>query len=286
MLFLIIVSLLWAFSFGIIGSRLAGVDSNFSAAVRLSIAFLCFLPLFRLKRVNKLDLATLVGIGALQFGVMYISYMRAFVYLPSHLVALFSVFTPLYIAVAYNLMQSRWQWSLLGCAVISIAGAVVIKFSQPSGSFWTGFILMQIANLAFGLGQLLYRSWKRKRPETGDSEVIAALYLGGAILAGIGFAVFGNSDNISPRPDQWYALIYLGAVASGLGFFLWNKGAARTTAGTLAAANNAVVPLAMAASLFFFGEAGATTTDALIKLAIGATLIFAAMAWGQRESKA
>ncbi len=279
--FLIAVSFIWAFSFGIIGSRLSGVDSNFSAAVRLGIAFLCFLPFLRVKNLHRLDLPKLVGIGALQLGVMYIAYMRSYVYLPSHLVALFTVLTPLYIAFAHDLIKRRWQWRLLGCALLSIAGAVVIKFSQPSGSFWIGFGLMQTANLAFGLGQLLYRSWKRNRPQVRDSEAIAAVYFGGTLVAALGFALFGNFDKISPRPDQWYALIYLGAVASGLGFFWWNKGAALTSPAALAASNNAVVPLAMAGSLFVFGEASAITIDALMKLFIGAALIFTAMAWGR-----
>jgi len=283
--FLIAVSLLWAFSFGLIGSKLAGIDSNFIASVRLGLALLCFLPFFRLSRINRLDIAKLVAIGALQFGVMYISYMRAYVFLPSHLVALFSVFTPLYIALAYYLMQRSWHWNVVGCALLSIAGAVVIRYTQPSGSFWTGFALMQVSNIAFGLGQLLYRSWKRKHANIRDSEVIAALYLGGVIIAALGFFVFGDFEKITPTPAQWYALLYLGAISSGVGFFLWNKGAALAAPGILAASNNALIPLAMIVSLFYFGEAKDITSDAIIKLLIGAALIFSAMAWGQRTSR-
>ncbi len=285
MLYLIAVSILWAFSFGIMG-RLSGLDSTFVAAVRLTIAFLCFLPFFRYRKLRTSELLKLFAIGALQFGVMYVSYIKAYAYLPSHLVALFSVLTPLYIVLAHDLMNRRWQWSLLGCAILSIAGATVIKFSQaPEGSFWIGFGLMQIANLAFGLGQLFYRSWKLKHPETRDSEVMGLMLLGGAILAGIGFTLFGDSAKTTPSVEQWYVLAYLGAIASGIGFFWWNKGAARSPAGVLAACNNAVVPLAMAASLFIFGEAKDITSDSVLKLAIGAALIFAAIAWGKQSSK-
>ncbi|EDY80651.1 Integral membrane protein DUF6 [Verrucomicrobiia bacterium DG1235] len=281
--FLIAVSLLWAFSFGIIGSRLTSLDSTFVAAIRLAIAWLCFLPFFRSKRLTRRELLSLVAIGALQFGAMYISYIKAFAFLPSHLVALFSVLTPLYIVLAHHLINRSWQWSLLGCALLSITGAVVIKYSQPSGSFWIGFGLMQIANISFGLGQLLYRSWRIKRPEIHDSEVMAALYLGAATCAGLGFLAWGDSSKITPSPEQWYALLYLGAIASGLGFFWWNKGAAKTNPGVLATCNNAVVPLAMAASLFIFGEASAIDSASVTKLLIGATLIFAAIAWGKKS---
>ena len=46
----------------------------------------------------------------------------------------------------------------------------------------------------------------------------------------------------------------LGVAASGLGFFLWNRGATRVSAGTLAAMNNVKIPLAVACSLVVFGE--------------------------------
>ena len=49
-------------------------------------------------------------------------------------------------------------------------------------------------------------------------------------------------------------MLYLGAIASGLAFFLWNLGATRVGTGTLAVLNNLKVPLTVAVSLLFFGE--------------------------------
>jgi drug/metabolite transporter (DMT)-like permease len=49
-------------------------------------------------------------------------------------------------------------------------------------------------------------------------------------------------------------LLYLGALASGVGFFLWNIGVTKTGTGTLAVMNNAKIPLAVGCSLLFFGE--------------------------------
>ena len=78
-------------------------------------------------------------------------------------------------------------------------------------------------------------------------------------------------------PNQWKSLIYLGCIASGLGFFLWNKGATQTNHGILAAFNNAVVPLAVLCSLFIFGEARELNTDTLIRLSMGSFLIFSSI---------
>jgi drug/metabolite transporter (DMT)-like permease len=46
----------------------------------------------------------------------------------------------------------------------------------------------------------------------------------------------------------------LGAIASGLSFFLWNVGARKVNAGTLAIFNDLKIPLAVVVSILFFGE--------------------------------
>lgn len=282
--YLVAVSILWAFSFAIIGATLKSLDSTFVATVRLALAWLCFLPCFRLRNLKLSELITLAGIGAVQFGVMYVCYIRAFAHLPSHLVALFSVLTPLYIALAYDVIARRWQWRLLGCAALSIIGAVFIKYTQPTGDYWIGFILMQASNVAFGLGQIAYREWRKRHADVSDQSIMAALYAGGATLAGLGFLAWGDATRIVPTAQQTLVLAYLGIVASGVGFFLWNKGATQTAPAALAASNNAVVPLAMFVSLFLFGESNDIDSLSVLKLVVGGSLIFLAMALG-RASK-
>jgi drug/metabolite transporter (DMT)-like permease len=53
---------------------------------------------------------------------------------------------------------------------------------------------------------------------------------------------------------QVSTLLYLGILASGVCFFLWNIGATQVSSGTLAVMNNAKAPLGVACSLIFFGE--------------------------------
>ena len=53
---------------------------------------------------------------------------------------------------------------------------------------------------------------------------------------------------------QMIVLIYLGIVASGVGFFLWNVGARRTNVGALAIFNNAKIPLGILASALIFQD--------------------------------
>ncbi|MGJ8649005.1 MAG: EamA family transporter [Opitutaceae bacterium] len=284
MYYLVIVSLIWAFSFGLIGNALAGLDSFFVASVRLGLAALVFLPFLRLTVVPAGQHLRLIGCGAIQFGLMYVTYISAFNYIPSHLVALFSVFTPLYVVLIHDLRQRRWSLRTLAAAGLSVLGAAVIKAKAgESDTLWIGFALMQIAGLSFAFGQVYYRDWKRRFPEVENHKIFALLYLGGALLAITVSTVKTDWSTLSVTAAQWPVLLYLGVIASGAGFFLWNKGAAVSRPGTLAAFNNAVVPLAMFASLFIFGEIGEISTVQVLRLIGGGALIAVAVWLAERS---
>jgi drug/metabolite transporter (DMT)-like permease len=283
MIYLAVVSAIWAFSFGLIGNALSGVDSFFVATVRLGCATLLFLPFLRAKEIVRIDRLRLVLIGAIQFGVMYACYMRAFQYLPSHLVAIFSILTPVYVVILHDLRQRTFSSRYLLAALLSVLGAAAIKAKTiPTGDFWIGFGLMQVAGIAFAYGQVAYRDWKRNNPQTNDRSVFALLAMGGTACAGIAGALLSDWSTLEVKPDQWKAILYLGFVASGLGFFLWNKGASKSNPGTLAAFNNAVVPLAVLCSLFVFGESQSMDLENGIRLALGSALILGALVVSQR----
>ena len=286
--YLAIVSIVWALSFGLIGQALSEVDPFFAATMRLGIAGLVFIPFLRWSKIPHGSHFKLVGCGAVQFGVMYVCYMKAFQIAPgqSHLVALFSILTPLYVVLINDLRKREFHPKYLYAALLAIAGAATIKARTGSmDSLWITFGLMQIAGLAFGFGQVYYRDWKRKHTEVKDHQIFALLYAGGFGVAAIACAFFTNWERTQLDAKQLQVLTYLGIVASGLGFFLWNKGAAICRAGTLAAFNNAVVPLAMACSLFIFGEGSGLEVGAILRLILGSALIIAAVALAEKTAK-
>lgn len=49
-------------------------------------------------------------------------------------------------------------------------------------------------------------------------------------------------------------LVYLGTVASGLGYFIWNKGATMVNAGALAIMNNALVPAGLIVNIVIWNR--------------------------------
>jgi drug/metabolite transporter (DMT)-like permease len=87
-------------------------------------------------------------------------------------------------------------------------------------------------------------------------------------------------SSVAVSGNQWLALLYLGAVASGLGFFWWNKGARRVNAGILAVFNDLKIPLAVAVSLAFFGE-----QTSLPHLLAGGSVLAAALLLAQRGAQ-
>jgi drug/metabolite transporter (DMT)-like permease len=287
MRYLFFTTLIWAFSFGLIGNVLKGLDPLMVGSARLLIALLVFLPLLRLHKISRNERCQLIAIGAVQFGIMYICYLSAFRFIPSHLVALFSVLTPLYVVLIHDIRQRQFHKRYLLAALLSVLGASVIKAQGgESHSFWVGFALMQISGLAFAFGQVTYRDWRLQRVAIRDSEVFGLLYAGGAATALIA------SFLITPAPSIfWQAswpqlgvVLYLGVIASGLGFFLWNKGATLCSAGLLAAFNNALVPMAIFVSLFIFGEISGATVAEIIRLVLGSSLITVAVIIGRRSS--
>ena len=278
MIYLAVVSIIWAFSFGLIGSSLAGLDSFLVATLRLGIASVAFLFMLRIKSIGLIDHARLVLMGAIQFGVMYGCYMKAFQYLPSHIVAIFSITTPVYVVLIHNVSQKSFSKKFILVALLSVVGAGIIKAqSVPSGDIWTGFSLMQVAGLSFAFGQVAYRDWKKANPKVVDRSVFGLLILGGFVSVGCFSFFLTDFSDLNISLEQWQSIVYLGIVASGLGFFLWNKGATKVNPGTLAAFNNAVVPLAVLCSLFVFREVESLSSEDLLRLILGSSFILGAV---------
>jgi drug/metabolite transporter (DMT)-like permease len=250
---LLIVSLIWAFSFGLIKHFLVGVDSTFVSAARLGLALLVFLPVLRWRGLAWRVALTLAAIGAVQFGVMYLAYIESFRYLHAYEAALFTITTPIFVTLIADALDRTLRPRALLAALLAVAGTGIVTLkSTDLNVTLTGFALVQLSNASFALGQVFYRHLRARQPDLRDRDVFALLYAGAFAVALTGMAA--KRVSIELTSPQLLTLLYLGVLASGVGFFLWNVGATRVTAGTLAVMNNAKVPLAVAVSLLFFDE--------------------------------
>lgn len=256
MLSLLAVSLIWAFSFGLIGNTLAGIDPWFLASARLGLSSLLFIPFIRLSGLKMKTMLELASIGALQYGMMYGMLFLGFKHLESHEVALFTILTPIYVTLVNDLFRKKFEAVFLASAVIAVAGTAVIKYEDiSSGDILIGFGIIQISNLCFATGQIWYRNAMKRICDRQNREVFALLYIGATIVAAVFWLLMGDHGCMKEISlKQLKVILYLGLLASGLGFFLWNVGARKVNAGTLAVFNNLKIPLAISVSIIVFDE--------------------------------
>ncbi len=278
---LVAVSIIWAFSFGLIKGKLTGLDSGLVASIRLTLCFLCFAP-FIFKVSQQKMRVRLMALGLVQFGIMYLAYIKSYQYLPGYLVAVFTIFTPFYV-IALNTIfnkSSRNFKSLsvaLSAVILSIAGAAVIVFKTPGqDEFLLGFLILQAANIAFAIGQWNYQRWADQKSNAGN---MAWMYLGGALFASLISFPQLEWASVSISDEQILVLLYLGIIASGLCFYLWNSGSKQVSPATLAVMNNGYIPVAVIASIVLFSE----EAD-LVRLLIGGGLILLSVVVSYRSS--
>jgi len=276
--YLILVSIVWGFSFVIIKGTLVSLDASFVSLARLLLSLLVFLPFLRFAGLSLHEKLQLLLIGGIQFGLMYIAYVAAFQYLPAHVIALLTTTTPLFVAVFNDILTGKVHKRFFFAAALAVAGGVIIELPDRSlEAGMSGIVLIQLSNAAFALGQLAYKKWMASRPNIRDVRIFALLYAGAVLVAGAFSLATTDYRRLCLQPHQGLALFYLGVVASGICFFLWNKGACRVNEGVLAVMNNLKIPIGVAASLFLLQE----VTD-YMRLLLG-SILFAGALWINRR---
>ncbi|AQQ00663.1 EamA family transporter [Pseudoalteromonas aliena] len=272
MRYLFAVTLLWAFSFSLIGVYLAGqVDAWFSVLIRIVLATLIFLPFLKFKQTPRPQALKLMLIGAIQLGVMYSFYYHSFLFLSVPEVLLFTVMTPLYITLLNDALNKHFNPRFFIVALIAVIGAITIRYENLNSNFIIGLLLVQGANISFAVGQVTYKRLMMNN-QLDDKTVFGWFFIGALIVASVCYALFGNANKLPSTSTQWGILIYLGVVASGLGYFMWNKGATLVNVGALAVMNNLLIPAGIIVNVLIWNR------DAdIVRLSIGAAIMLGAL---------
>ena len=118
----------------------------------------------------------------MQLGIMYLFSFRAYIYLSVSEFLLFTVLTPLYITLIYDLLsRRRLRWGYLLSAALAVIGAAIIRYDKVSDHFWTGLMFVQLANISFAIGMVGYKRLMETRPMP-QHNAFAVLY-GAAVVA-------------------------------------------------------------------------------------------------------
>ena len=271
---LIAVTLMWAFSFSLIGVYLAGqVDAWFSVLIRVALATLVFLPFLKLGQIKVKVALQLMVCGAFQLGIMYGFYYQSFLYLSVPEVLLFTVMTPIYITLFNDLLDRQLNIGFILSSLLAVIGAITIRYQGIDEGFLTGLLIVQAANICFAVGQVSYKRTLAKEPTDLPQRTVFGWFFIGALTVVIPcYLLLGNPEKLPTTSLQWTILVYLGIVASGLGYFAWNKGATQVSVGTLAVANNLLIPAGIIVNVIFWNR------DAdIFRLTIGGTIILLAL---------
>ncbi len=274
-----LVTLIWAFSFSLIGEFLSGrVDPYLAVSSRMLLALLLFLPWLFKSTSSRAQAFALAAIGAVQLGLMYLFLYHSFLYLSVAEVLLFTILTPVYISVLdyfwrYKKLHLRW----LGPALLAILGALVIRYQNLSADFWWGLVLIQAANCCFAFGQVAYR--RLDLGSTGSQRYnFGWFFVGATIVSLVATALFADWNKIPSTTLEFGILIWLGLVASGLGYWLWNAGARQVNANQLAVMNNVLIPAGLVVNFVFWQQNVNWWT-----LSAGSALILLSLLWASRQ---
>jgi drug/metabolite transporter (DMT)-like permease len=284
MSWLLMASLLWAFSFGLIKRFLPELDPWQVAAVRLALAAAVLAPWSVRRAPPRPVRLPALALGAVQFGLMYVCYLAAYRHLAAWQIALWTVLTPLLVVLMDDLATRRLAWRSWLAAALAVGGALLAQGRLPSGDAVIGILLVQASNAFFAAGQLGYRRLAANATCAGagglgrEAGLLGWMYLG-AVAPTLAGALWRGADPsaLTAGAAPW-VLLYLGLLPTAAGFWLWNRGAARTGTGALAVANNLKVPLGMLVAWLVFGEAA----DHL-RAAAGMGVIIAALALAPRH---
>ena len=256
MIYLVLVSILWSFSFGIIKYGLPGIDSAFISFMRNLIALIFFstLTIYNFKKFS-FDLRLML-IGAIQFGLMYVLYIQSYEYLPTYLIATFTITTPIFVGLSSQfLINGSFSSKGVFAVILVLIGSLMMRFNIVNPiDYWIGFLLIQCANICFAIGQVMFKKWHSNNSSTDIIYNFSQMFFGAVLITSVFF--ISNSDNIQLlTTSNLLALLFLGLVSTGFGFLSWNIGATKVSNEKLALMNNAVIPFAILNSYLIFGEA-------------------------------
>ena len=272
---LVTTAFIWGFSFALAKKALNNLSPYELVTIRLALGALTVFILtnfsaFRVPRIlsgsakksfkrEKLKVAFLIGL--FEFASTYILYTWSLKFLPSGVVGTLTLLTPvLTYSVSMLAGISKWSGKALLSISLSILGAAlcfpmtrIFAGFHPEASAVTGFMLIMISNLFFAVGNVIITKTERRGLWT-QSLTFHGLGVG-ALLALMACFVFpaGNYSRFSDY-HVWLLPFYLGIVATGLGFFLWNRGVQKVSATAASVVGNFKAPFSILWGALLLGE--------------------------------
>ena len=277
---LLALVIIWGVNFSVVKVVLQEVEPLAFNALRFPFAALTVWVLMRAQRrplmPRRRDWAR-VGWLSL-FG--HVAYQILFIFGLSLTLAgnasLMLATVPMWISIlSPALGHERFSWMILGGVAITMAGMALVILGGSAGvalggDTLRGDLFMLAAAVVWALYTVLGRRAVRRN---GALEVTAwTLWLGTPALVLMGLPGLLRTDFGSLSAGAWAGIVYAGALAIGLAYFIWYRGVQRLGSSRTAAYSNLVPVAALLTAWLWIGE-----TPRALQL-LGAGVILAGIA--------
>jgi len=122
--YLLLVSLAWLFLWVDQGATWQGWTPTLSLLPAWHLRCSYFCPFTRFRKLTLRKALWLALDGFIQFGLMYIAYTAAFNYLKAYEVALFTIFTPIYVTLINDLFNRKFNPAFLLTALLAVQALI------------------------------------------------------------------------------------------------------------------------------------------------------------------
>lgn len=245
-----LITVIWAFSFSLIGVYLHGqVDDYIAVASRMALAFIIFVPFFQ--KVTAKQALIMMATGAVEIAGTYLFLYHSYQYLTVPELLLFTIFTPLYVSLFADLFAKRKPYKLWLPALLAVAGAAVIRWAELSEDYWLGFAYIQGANACFAFGQVWYRHQSQSNQLPHRARFFW-FFAGALLVSGAMMLAKADWTLLPDTTSEISVLLWLGIVTSGLGYLAWSYGSTKVNAQQLAVMNNMLIPAGIAVNVLFW----------------------------------
>ena len=281
--------LVWGFNFPILKAALAQMHPHVLNAVRFLFSALALWVVFRiqqrgggltLRQLFRRHHRALIGLGLLGFVIYQLAFILGIDRTTAGSAALIMAGAPLWTAgLGHVLGRERLPgaaWlallvSLVGTAVVIVAGGADV---EVGGRAFVGNLIMCAAAAAWGAYTTLARPLLREiSPAT---VTLVGILVALPFLVTLAIPHVGDVPWTSISPWVWAALLYSGALSTGIAVLTWNLGV-RLVGSSQTAIYGNLTPLVAVAAAFLVLHESATPGQLL-----GGALILLGVYWMRR----
>lgn len=270
--------LVWASAFAAIRVALDDYDPASYAALRLliaAVALAALAPMLRIRLPDRDDWPRFVLAGALGMTTYQLLLGWGEEDIAAGTASLLIATSPLWVALfATWFLGERLSKAAIVGLVVAFAGAAIVALSATTE---LRIALNAVAILAAAVCQALYIVLtKPLLARYRALDVTAVTAWTGAVLA-LPFAARLPAHAAAASAGSTLAIVYLGVVASAIGFLMWTKALSRLPAAVLSSALWLVPPLANLIAWVWLGEVpgrGVAVGGVLVVIGVATVVTF------------